>query len=105
MKPYLSVPLKLPPGYSANDGSVGDLDGDGEYEIVLKSEQRPRDTASTGLTGETILQGYKLDGTLLWAISRARALLAACSKARSPSPSSMAAPARRLRRASTSSPR
>jgi rhamnogalacturonan endolyase len=68
-RPYLSVPLKLPPGYVANDGSVGDLDGDGEYEIVLKSEQRPRDTASTGLTGETILQGYKLDGTLLWTIN------------------------------------
>lgn len=67
-RPYLSVPLQLPAGYSANDGSVGDLDGDGEYEIVLKSEQRPRDTASTGLTGETILQGYKLDGKLLWTI-------------------------------------
>ncbi len=68
-RPYLSVPLKLPPSYFANDGSVGDLDGDGEYEIVLKSEQRPRDTASTGLTGETILQGYKLDGALLWTIN------------------------------------
>jgi rhamnogalacturonan endolyase len=68
-RPYLAIPLKLPPGYSANDGSVGDLDGDGEYEIVLKSEQRPRDTASTGLAGETILQGYKLDGELLWTIS------------------------------------
>ena len=68
-RPYLSIPLKLPPGYSANDGSVGDLDGDGEYEIVLKCEQRPRDTASTGLTGETILQAYKLDGTLLWTIN------------------------------------
>jgi rhamnogalacturonan endolyase len=68
-QPFLAIPLKLPPGYSANDGSVGDLDGDGEYEIVLKSEQRPRDTASTGLTGETILQGYKLNGELLWTIN------------------------------------
>ncbi len=67
-RPYLSIPLKVPPGWSVNDGSVGDLDGDGDYELVLKCEQRPRDTASTGLTGETILQGYKLDGTLLWTI-------------------------------------
>ncbi len=68
-KAYLTIPLKLPPGYAANDGSVGDLDGDGEYEIVLKCERSPRDTASTGLTGETILQGLKLDGTLLWTIN------------------------------------
>ncbi len=43
---YLTVPLRKPEGgvspdgstyiYSANDISVGDLDGDGEYEIVLK---------------------------------------------------------------------
>jgi len=71
-RPYLSVPLRLPAGYSANDASVGDLDGDGEYEIVLKSEQRPRDTASTGLTGQTILQGYRLDGGLLWTINLGR---------------------------------
>ena len=32
---YLSIPLKTPDGYSPNDASVGDLDGDGEYEIVL----------------------------------------------------------------------
>lgn len=68
-RPYLAVPLRLPPGYAANDASAGDLDGDGEYEIVLKSEQRPRDSASTGLTGQTILQAYKLDGTLLWTIN------------------------------------
>lgn len=66
---YRSIKLQLPEGYTPNDASVGDLDGDGEYEIVLKSEQRPRDTASLGLTGTTILQGYRLDGTLLWTIN------------------------------------
>jgi len=66
---YLEVPLSLPAGTAPNDASVGDLDGDGDYELVLKGEQRPRDTASTGLTAETVLQGYKLDGTLLWTIN------------------------------------
>ena len=45
-RPYLSIPLQPPAGgttpdgvaytYDANDASVGDLDGDGAYEIVLK---------------------------------------------------------------------
>lgn len=71
-KNYWDVRLNLPPQTNPNDCSVGDLDGDGEYEIVLKGEQRPRDTASTGLTGETVLQAYKLDGTLLWTINMGR---------------------------------
>ena len=35
LKKYLSIPLKTPQGYSANDASVGDMDGDGVYEIVI----------------------------------------------------------------------
>ena len=66
---YVALRLKLPDGYNANDASVGDLDADGQYEIILKSEQRPRDTAFLGLTGETILQAYKLNGALLWTIN------------------------------------
>ena len=30
---YLSIPLRTPAGYSPNDVSPGDLDGDGEYEL------------------------------------------------------------------------
>ena len=43
---YFDLPINTPPGgkspdgteytYSANDCSVGDVDGDGEYEIILK---------------------------------------------------------------------
>lgn len=55
--------------FTANDGSVGDLDGDGQYEIVLKWE--PTNASGAGdseFTGNTIIDAYKLDGTLLWRI-------------------------------------
>lgn len=66
--PYVSIPLQTPPGYTPGDASVGDLDGDGQYEIVLKQEQIPRDNSQGGFTGDTLLQAYKLDGTMLWTI-------------------------------------
>jgi len=65
---WLSIPLHTPPGCTPNDASVGDLDGDGEYEIVLKQEMRPRDNAHRGTTGQTKLEAYRLDGTFLWRI-------------------------------------
>lgn len=67
-KPYLSIPLKQIQGYSPNDASVGDLDGDGEYEIVLHQTGRGRDNASSGLSSTPILQAYEMDGTFLWQI-------------------------------------
>jgi rhamnogalacturonan endolyase len=67
-KQYLSVPLKTPPGYTPNDASVGDLDGDGDYEIVLHQVGRGRDNSFPGFTTEPVLQAYRLDGTLLWTI-------------------------------------
>lgn len=71
-KPYLSVPLQTSAGYTPNDASVGDLDGDGEYEIVLKQELRGRDNSQIGTTGQPKLEAYKLDGTLLWRIDLGR---------------------------------
>src|SRR5207248_9029156 len=68
-RPYLAIPLKTLPGHTPNDASAGDLDGDGEYEIVLKQEMRPRDNSQRGTTGETKLEAYKLDGTFLWRIN------------------------------------
>ena len=69
---YLSVPLQTPPGYSPGDASAGDLDGDGEYELVVHMVGRGRDNGSAGLTTEPILQAYRLDGTLLWTINLGR---------------------------------
>ena len=81
-RPYLSLPLQIPPPfqspdgqeypYEANDASVGDLDGDGEYEIVLHWVGRPKDNSHDGETNPPILQAYKLDGTVLWTINLGR---------------------------------
>ena len=76
---YLPVKLQKPAdgttpdgrtfGYTANDASVGDVDGDGQYEIVLKWDPtNAHDNAHDGYTGPTLLDCYRLDGTLLWRI-------------------------------------
>jgi rhamnogalacturonan endolyase len=67
--PYLSIPLQTPPGYTPNDVSVGDLDGDGEYEIILHQAGRGKDNSQGGYTDPPIIQAYKMDGTLLWQIN------------------------------------
>ena len=80
---YLNVPLQIPPGgktpdgvsytYAANDSSVGDLDGDGEYEIILKWDpSNSKDNSQSGYTGNVYLDAYKLDGTRLWRIDLGR---------------------------------
>jgi rhamnogalacturonan endolyase len=85
---YLTVPLQRPAGgnvevpagnptqavtYSPNDASAADLDGDGEYEIVLKWDpSNARDNASAGLSGRQLIDAYRLDGTLLWRIDLGR---------------------------------
>ena len=55
--------------YSPNDASVGDVDGDGLYEIILKwSPSNERDNSHGGFTGNTLFDCYRLDGTRLWRI-------------------------------------
>lgn len=66
---YLSIPLQTPTGYEPNDISPGDLDGDGEYELVLHQTSKGRDNSQRGMTGEPILDAYKLDGSHLWRIN------------------------------------
>ena len=76
--PYLSIPVCKPEDgeiagesftYTANDCSVGDLDGDGEYEIILKwSPSNSKRPPQRGFTGNTYLDAYKMDGTRLWRI-------------------------------------
>lgn len=66
---YLSIPLQTPDGYHANDASVGDLDGDGQYEIIVHMVGRGRDNSQSGITTEPVLHAYKIDGTFLWSIN------------------------------------
>ena len=68
-KPYLSIPLRAPVGYSANDASVGDMDGDGVYEVVIHLTGRAKDNSQAGITDPPIFQCYKMDGTFLWEIN------------------------------------
>ncbi|MCJ8165940.1 rhamnogalacturonan lyase [Pontibacter sp. E15-1] len=69
---YLSIPLQTPAGYTPNDASVGDLNGDGAYEIILHQTGRGRDNSMSGFTDEPIFQAYTLSGTLLWTINLGR---------------------------------
>lgn len=84
---YLSIPLTPPPAGttpdggsyaydsgtvqrssgSVNDGSPGDLDGDGKYEIVVIWEpSNAQDNSKAGYTGPVYVDAYRLDGTRLW---------------------------------------
>ena len=55
--------------YTPNDASYCDMDGDGEYEIILKwSPSNEKDAASSGTTSNVFFDCYKLDGTQLWRI-------------------------------------
>jgi rhamnogalacturonan endolyase len=67
-EPYLQIPLKTTATYRAGDTAPGDLDGDGEYELVVKEEKSPQDSSVDGVTGQPKLAAYELDGTFLWRV-------------------------------------
>lgn len=55
--------------YSANDMSVGDVDGDGEYEFVVKWDpSNSKDVSQKGYTGNVYIDTYELDGTLRYRV-------------------------------------
>ncbi len=74
---YLDIPLHKPAGgvtpageayeYAANDLSVGDVDGDGQYELFVKWDpSNAHDVSQKGYTGRCYIDCIRLDGTLLW---------------------------------------
>src|SRR5690606_9922709 len=53
--------------------SVGDVDGDGEYEIILKWDpSNAKDNSQKGYTGNVYLDAYKMNGKKLWRIDLGR---------------------------------
>nr|WP_259320525.1 rhamnogalacturonan lyase [Bacteroides intestinalis] len=76
---YINIPLNRPADgvtpsgqaftYIPNDASIGDVDGDGEYEIILKWDpSNAHDNAHDGYTGNVLFDCYRLTGERLWRI-------------------------------------
>ncbi|BCY10044.1 rhamnogalacturonan exolyase YesX [Actinoplanes sp. L3-i22] len=71
---HYDLPLQKPADgpdytYSANDMSVGDVDGDGQYEYIVKWDpSNSKDVSQVGYTGKVYVDAYEMDGSLLWRI-------------------------------------
>lgn len=72
---YLEVKLDVPKAqtsgitYSPNDCTVGDVDGDGQYELFVKWDpSNSKDNSQKGKTDKVFIDCYKIDGTKLWRI-------------------------------------
>lgn len=64
---YFSIKVEPREGYDINDVSVGDLNGDGEYEFVVR--RNPLDMELATRKGYPLIEAYKLSGELMWTIN------------------------------------
>ena len=71
---YFDIPLKSPGNiYSPNDTVVGDVDGDGQYELFVKWDpNNSQDNSKAGVTGNVYIDCYTLTGQMLWRIDLGR---------------------------------
>lgn len=53
--------------YIIDDGAVGDLDGDGQYELLLR--RVPKDMNVDTRTAYPLIEAYKLNGKHMWTIN------------------------------------
>ncbi len=70
---YFDIPMTPPTAsnctYSPNDMSVGDIDGDGQYELFVKWDpSNSQDNSKDGVTGNVYIDCVRLDGTRVWRI-------------------------------------
>lgn len=66
---YFDIPLSSPGSqYTPNDCCVGDVDGDGQYEIFLKWEGKALDNSQSGYTDNVYIDCVTLEGKTLWRI-------------------------------------
>ncbi|MEK7409250.1 MAG: hypothetical protein AAB225_29655, partial [Acidobacteriota bacterium] len=66
---YLAIRLRTDLEYGGNHVAVGDLDGDGEYDFVVKRGSQDIDPSQSIASENTFkLERYKRDGTFLWRV-------------------------------------